>query len=456
MTEKSCRYLRILILFNLLSIFCIVPTIAEKSNDYCAPWVTKTTTNSATINWRGESDGTGLVDYATSSYLSKHHRFEKEIASSIAAQYQHVPLNGLEPNTSYIYRVRPSGNEDAFGNRTFRTMPFSGPFTFIVISDSQEGHNYTEMKRFRYVAEAVAKEQNVLFILHGGDFAGHDSEDLWGIFFQAGDEMLAKFAIFPTIGNHEYHNSSGDTPTAADQFHWAFDMPLNYSFDCAGIRFIILDSPDPNNANGDDPHTSLALTESQEFWLGKQLDNDNLLGVFTIHHHPIWDYYNTTANPNLEPWEKLYHAYNISATFAGHTHNYQRYDVDGIPYFIVGNAGGRCADLTGNASPTGYKFGANKTLGYLRVTVDPAHNTATAQEIFVAHVNEDDDDETPMVYDPPVIADTITFPLKANASDTSAPCPTMNKEQIKIGNKRAEVCGSGSAMNNITIVSLRT
>jgi len=454
MAEKSCKYLRVLILLNLLIIFCIFPIIAEKSNDYCAPWVTKTTTNSATINWRGENDGTGLIDYATSSYFNTHHRFEKEIASSIAAQYQHAPLNGLEPNTSYIYRVRPSGNEYAFGNRTFRTMPFSGPFTFIVISDSQEGHNYTEMKRFRYVAEAVAKEQNVLFILHGGDFAGHDSKDLWGIFFQAGDEMLAKFAIFPTIGNHEYHNSSGDTPTAADQFHWAFDMPLNYSFDCAGIRFIILDTPDPNNADGDDPHTSLALTQSQEPWLEEQLDNDNLLGVFTIHHHPIWDYYNTTVNPNLGPWEKLYHTYNISATFAGHTHNYQRYSIKGIPYFIVGNAGGRCADLTGNASPAGYKFGVNKTLGYLKVTVDPAHNTATAQEIFVAHVNEDDDGETPNVYDPPVIADTITFPLKDNASPApSKASKTLNKEQIEMGNKHAGAYGSGSAMNNITIIT---
>ena len=102
MAEKSCKYLRVLILLNLLIIFCIFPIIAEKSNDYCAPWVTKTTTNSATINWRGENDGTGLIDYATSSYFNKHHRFEKKIASSIAAQYQHAPLNGLEPNTSYI------------------------------------------------------------------------------------------------------------------------------------------------------------------------------------------------------------------------------------------------------------------------------------------------------------------------------------------------------------------
>jgi hypothetical protein len=439
MTEKSCRYLQVLLL---LWFFCIVPTIAQASDNYWAPWVTKTTINSATINWRGESDGSGSIDYATSSYFDQHHSFEKTIASQVKVQYQHVQLNGLEPNTSYTYRVRPSGNENAFGDRTFQTMPVSGPFTFIVISDSQEGHNYTEMKRFRYVAEAVAKEPNVLFILHGGDYAGHDSKDLWGKFFQAGDEMIAKFAIFPTIGNHEYHNSSGVTPTAADQYHWAFDMPLNYSFDCAGIRFIILDTPDPNNASGDDPHTSLALAQSQESWLRELLDN-TMLGTFTIHHHPIWDYGRTTINSDLEPWETLYHTYNISATFAGHTHNYQRYQVKGIPYFIVGNAGGRFSDLTGGNHSVWYESGQTRELGYLKVTVDPAHNTATAQEIFVAHVNEDDDDETPMVYDPPVIADTITFPLKSLKSET------LDIRYVLIKNQSAVSWGSGAAVNNV-------
>jgi len=113
------------------------------------------------------------IDYAASSYFDQHHSFEKTIASNITAPYQHVELDDLEPNTSYTYQVRPSGDESAFSDRTFQTMPVSGPFTFIVISDSQEGHNYTEMKRFRYVAEAIANETDVLFILHGGDYAGH-------------------------------------------------------------------------------------------------------------------------------------------------------------------------------------------------------------------------------------------------------------------------------------------
>jgi len=408
MIQKASQYL---LASMFLCLACIVPDIAEASTAYWAPWVTKTTTNSATINWRGANNGTGSIEYATASYYNDHQSFDKTAVSYTTTNYQHVLLADLDPDTEYIYRVKPSGNEDVFSNRTFQTMPVSGPFTFIVISDSQEGDFYTEEKRFKYVGEAIAKETNVLFILHGGDYAGHDSGDLWTTYFQLADGMLSKFAIFPVIGNHEYHGATNGLPTAADQYHWAFDFdgdkPLNYSFDCSGIRFVILDSPDPNNA--DDECPTLAFTKSQASWLRDQLDN-TMSGTFTIHHHPIWDNGRTNIDSNLEPWESLYHAYKISANFAGHTHNYQRYMVKGIPYFIVGIAGGKCGDLT-NTVATWYQFGETRKLGYIKVFVDPANNTATLQEIVVASVQEDDDDETPYVYDQPLIDDTVTFPL---------------------------------------------
>ena len=333
--------------------------------DYWAPWVTRLKTHSATINWRAEDFGAGSVEYATSSYYKEHQRFKKTIASQITGSYQHVRITGLEPSTSYIYRVRPSDNPDAFSNRTFRTMPVSGPFTFIVISDS-----HAQEKRFKYVADAIAAhETDVLFILDGGDYAGWDDEVFWTTYFQYADGMLAKFPIFHTVGNHEYHNNGhpDGPPTEADQYHWTFDVPvngaLNYSFDCSGIRFVVLNSPDPNNANGDDPHTSLALALSQESWLRQRLHN-TMKGTFTIHHHPIWDYGSTTINPDLQPWETLYHTYNISANFAGHTHNYQRYSVEGIPYFVVGNAGGKFADITaGDPHAVWYRFGETEAVG---------------------------------------------------------------------------------------------
>ena len=179
----------------------------------------------------------------------------------------------------------------------------------------------------------------------------------------------------------------------------------------AGMRFIVLDSPDPNNhGTGDDPHTFLAHAKSQVPWLRKQLGH-MMTGAFTIHHHPIWDEGRTTIDRNLKPWEALYHTHGISANFAGHTHNYQRFMVERIPYFIAGIGGGRCADLL-DPHPIWYRFGNTRKLGYIRVSVNPAKNTATAKEVIVGYVLEDDSDETPHVYDPPVIGDAVTFPLR--------------------------------------------
>ncbi|MDD4652157.1 MAG: hypothetical protein PHQ34_07980 [Methanothrix sp.] len=105
--------------------------------------------------------------------------------------------------------------------------------------------------------------------------------------FQAADGMLAKDSIFPAIGNHEYHNScGGDNPPTRPTISTGLSIYLlNHSFDCSGIHFIVLNTPDPNNASGDDPYTSLALARSKETWLSEQLDNDTLLVAFTIHHH---------------------------------------------------------------------------------------------------------------------------------------------------------------------------
>ena len=42
--------------------------------------------------------------------------------------------------------------------------------------------------------------------------------------------------------------------------------------------------------------------------------------------------------------------------------------VEGIPYFIVGNAGGRFSDLTGGNHSVWYKFGQTRERGYLKGT----------------------------------------------------------------------------------------
>ena len=197
LSVKFSTYLPVLLLFCLSS---AGPAIAD-GTDYWAPYVTKLSTTSATVNWRGADDAAGSAEYATSSYYDEHHSFQKKVESQKTGAYQHVALVDLEPNTSYVYRARPSDNPDVFNDRTFKTMPVSGPFTFIVISDS-----HAQEKRFKYVADAIAKyETDVLFILDGGDYTSWDWEPYWSIYFQYADGMLAKFPLFHAIGNHEYH-----------------------------------------------------------------------------------------------------------------------------------------------------------------------------------------------------------------------------------------------------------
>ena len=441
---------RLSLLVPLLSTLLLVGSDAlsqQQADETWAPWVTKTTEHGATINWQGASTATGSVDYATSAYYDKNKGFEKTVTSKVKAAYQHVQLTDLVPGTPYVYRVRPSGSTPAFANRAFKTMPLKGPFTFIVISDTQEGHTYTEAMRFKYVADAVAKETDALFVLHGGDYAGHDSSGLWGKYFAVADPMLAKMAIFPTIGNHEYHSSAssdpdtvteavgdGSGPTTAVNFHSAYDTDVTYSFDVAGVQFIVLASPDPAACvDTDDPHPSLALTEKQVPFLQEKLTSPRL-GTFTIHHHPIWDYGRNNTDAALDPWSTLYQTYGISATFAGHTHNYQRYSVQGIPYFVVGNAGGRFSDLIeGQPFAPWYVLGQTRNLGYLRVRVDPDAGTAKAEEVFAAFVLEDDSPETPQVYDPPKVFDTVSFPL------LPTPAPPVDPSKLLLQSAKVSV-----------------
>ncbi len=293
-----CR-VAVLALFCLSS-FSAVP--ADPDTTFWTPWVTSLTANSAAVNWLGaeHADKKYSVEYATKKYYDDNNKtFLTKIESPAQGTFQHVLLTGLEPNTSYVYKVTPpDGPADFDKIGSFKTMPVSGPFTFLVISDSHAQEAGSDgLQRFNILAHAIAKnETDALFILDCGDFASYDLEDGWRFYFndKHTSEMLAKFPIFHTVGNHEYHQHPlAPPPTQAVLYHDTFNIregkPLNYSFDCSGIRFVVLDSPDPStpDSKDEDPQPSLPLTQSQAQWLKGQLDN-NMAGTFTLHHHPIW------------------------------------------------------------------------------------------------------------------------------------------------------------------------
>lgn len=398
-----------------LSFVCIGPVIATSSTDYWSPWVTKTTETSATINWHQATNESGVILFSNESYFNTTHSYDHTIPYSGENAFQHINLTGLQPDTVYRYWVQPSANPEVFLNGCrFQTMPGEGPFSFVVISDS---HAYTYPDRFKVVADSIANESDILFILHGGDYAAHDDTNQFGVFFNVSANMLSKCTIYPSIGNHEYHDPTGGykSPTNAQNYRWAFDMPLNYSFSCSGVRFIVLRSSDPatHTPGSDDPQPSLTLAQSESPWLENLLKLQNK-GVFTIHHHPIWSEGSDKDIKNLTSWDILYQKYHISANFAGHRHSYQHLVEGGVPYMVGANAGGEFIDLNG-PYPPGYISGYTRQLGYLKVTVDPEHNIATLNEIFVGYVHSNSAKD-PIVYNTPIVKETFTIPLKSGST----------------------------------------
>lgn len=360
-----------------------------------APYVTGTTATSAAVHWRTDLPSNGTLEYADETYYTAHGGYEHTIDDNTAAELHCVDLTALTPDTRYHYCVVVDGA--ATGDRTFRTFPESGGFTFIVYGDTQESQNFTQLERHRLVAERVAAEEP-LFVLHTGDTVNMvDDAAEWKRFFEAGDPVFANTSIYTTLGNHE------DNSTA---YYDAFGMPEWYSFDCAGAHFAVLDSNDWTGDRMDD----------ETAWLETDLASDAEWKFVAFHHPP---YTSEERNPggNLylrEEWGPVIAGEKVSAVFNGHVHAYERYLVDGVQYVVTGTGGGPLYPL-GTDRPDGYQNSLQHTLGYTKVTVHE-NGTAAMEFIEVAEVS-DDNTAVLSIYPAGTVFDPVTLAAPVDLTD---------------------------------------
>jgi acid phosphatase type 7 len=354
------------------------------------PYITGTTETETVINWKTEGETWGVVQYATDEQFTLHGRYEHFVMDPFSRQLHQVRLTGLESAEEYRYRIWILGSDvkqDSFPKQSatdsenwlrsyatgthdfsFRT-PGRQSFVFVVYGDSQEQDPwFTQMDRHKLVADYIAREEDVSFVVHLGDFT-YDADDLagWDLFFEAGREMLANHTIYPVKGNHE-----NDSPV----YYEIFGMPDYYSFRSAEARFFVLDT------------NSRADFEVQKRWLQDEFRSASNWD-FVFYHHPA---YSSDARNyggwelSREHWEDILVEAGVSAVFSGHVHAYERYLVRGLNYFVVGTGGGVLTDLSPDV-PAGNQNHLSKTLGYTRVTVDS--NEVIVEFLKVALISDD-------------------------------------------------------------------
>ncbi len=354
------------------------------------PYITGTTETLTTINWKTGDPTWGVVEYATEEQYALGGGYDSLVVDPAPGQLHQVTITGLQPDEAYRYRVwileaevsSDSLPSDAPGeiegwlqehaaatpDFSFRTLGGQS-FMFVVYGDTQEQYPwFTQMERHKLVADYIAREQGISFVVHLGDFT-YDADYVpgWDVFFQAAREMLANNSIYPVMGNHDEYSAV---------YHDLFGKPETYSFRSGEARFLVLDT------------NSRADFEAQRGWLQEELSSAAKWSL-VFYHHPA---YSSDARNyggwrlSREHWEDVLVSAGVTAVFSGHVHAYERYLVRGLNHFVVGTGGGALSDLSPDA-PAGLQNRLAKTLGYSRVTVEP--DEVTVAFLPVARVSDD-------------------------------------------------------------------
>jgi len=237
-----------------------------------------------------------------------------------------VAFDGLEPGTTYAYRVGDGTNWSEW--LQFRTEPASSePFTFVYLGDAQ---NDILSMWSRVTREAFRDAPRAAFFLHAGDLVDiGDSDGEWGEWFEAGAFINATIPVIATPGNHEYvrdrsssdgRASDGRARKLTDHFDAVFAFPDNgpsgleasvYTIDYGDLRVVSLNSNERQ--------------EDQVEWLDRVLaENDRTWTVVTF-HHPVFSTGRGRDNPRLrELWKPIFDRHGVDLVLNGHDHTYGR------------------------------------------------------------------------------------------------------------------------------------
>lgn len=171
-------------------------------------------------------------------------------------------------------------------------------------------------------------------VFHTGDLVTHGAnQNNWDYFHDITKELVATTPFYPAVGNHEDPNNS--STLYFDQFA----LPGNerwYSVDVDGFRFIVLDTV-----------SSIAAGTEQYQWLESQLQSiraDSTVAV--VFHYPPYSTGQHGADEKglRQSIVPLFENHDVDVVFNGHDHNYERSEVNGIPYVVTGGGGAPLRD----------------------------------------------------------------------------------------------------------------
>ncbi|MEW5740971.1 MAG: metallophosphoesterase family protein, partial [Myxococcota bacterium] len=319
-----------------LALAVAAPAWAQPNLLVRGAYLQSTTPTSVTVVWRTLLPEDSVVRYGTSVTA------KTQTATGASGADHVVTLTGLTPDTEYFYEVGtastrrdPASSSDA-AQYHFRTHPAPGtvkPFRFWVVGDDGNGSlaQTTVISSMRNFWSSPGQRPPDLFV-HVGDMAYTDGTDLEFTtrFFAPHAATLRNTPVWPAMGNHEGHSSSGGSQSGP--YYEAYVLPRQgeaggvpsgteayYSFDYANAHFVVLDSYD----------VSRAPTGTMATWLRSDLMATAQDWIIVYFHHPPYTRgtHDDLETAQLEMRENILpilEAAGVDLVLAGHSHIYER------------------------------------------------------------------------------------------------------------------------------------
>jgi hypothetical protein len=207
----------------------------------------------------------------------------------------------------------------------FHTPPSGAqPLRFAVFGDVRSGHEVHAA-----IVRALVAEDPDLALVTGDLVERGTDEAQWERFFEIAAPLLRQVAIYPAVGNHEYERGG----RGLEQFLSLFLRPQPaswWSFDVAGLHFVLLDSEAYKNP-------------AQRDWLEADLQEARqrkVRGIFVVAHDgPYSSALHGDNQEAIKSYAPLYQKYGVSMAFSGHDHDYERLRVGGVDYVVSGGGG---------------------------------------------------------------------------------------------------------------------
>lgn len=135
-----------------------------------------------------------------------------------------------------------------------------------------------------------------------------------------------KNRFFPALGNHDWYTAQ------AQPYLDYFDLPGNeryYDFAWGSVQLFMLDS-DPSEPDG-------VMSDSrQATWLSERLAASTARWKIVVMHHPP---FSSALHGSTFYMQWPYKQWGADLVFAGHDHDYERIEVDGLPFIVAGLGG---------------------------------------------------------------------------------------------------------------------